>query len=304
IFLAVQIEKDFTKDQIFELYANQAYLGHGAYGVEAASRLYFGKHAKELTLPEAAVIAALIRSPMYYSPITHPDRAKMRRDYVLSRMYKEKFITRDQYQKAVGAPIVLGTFKEEAPRVGAYFSEQIRQYIEQNDKFGAEELYNSGLKVYSTLDLRIQQITEAALQRGLRKFDKRRGFRRPTRNLVAEGLDPNAYRDPSWSNEPIATDKLYPAVVLDVLKDRVVVRMHRERIELAPDQWAWTRKKTFDGILKRGDMIHVLLQEDPKTKQKKWMYDQMPLVQGAVVVLDVKSGEIRALAGGYDFAAS
>src|SRR5215213_8458452 len=136
VFLAVQIEKDFTKDQIFELYANQVYLGHGAYGVEAASRLYFGKQAKELTLPEAAVIAALIRSPMYYSPITHPDRAKMRRDYVLSRMLKEGFLNPAQYQQAVNAPIVLGTYKEEAPRIGAYFSEEIRQYIENNEKFG------------------------------------------------------------------------------------------------------------------------------------------------------------------------
>lgn len=304
VFLAVQIEKDFTKDQIFELYANQVYLGHGAYGVEAGSRLYFGKQAKELSLPEAAVIAALIRSPMYYSPLTHPDRAKMRRDYVLGRMLKEKFITRQQYTQAVGAPITLGTYKEAAPRVGAYFAEEIRQYIENNEKFGAEELYNSGLKVYSTLDLQIQQITEAALQRGLRKFDKRRGFRRPTRNLVAEGLDPNTYRDAAWSNEPPQVEKLYPAVVLEVSKNGLVVRMHRERIELAPDAWAWTRRKTFDGVLERGDMIHVLLQEDPKTKARKWVYDQLPVVQGAVVVLDVKSGEIRALAGGYDFAHS
>ena len=302
--LAVEIEKDFTKDQIFELYANQIYLGHGAYGVEAASRMYFGKRAKELTLPEAAVIAALIRSPMYYSPMTHPDRATMRRNYVLRRMLTEKFIKPEQYQQAITAPITLGTFKEEAPRVGAYFSEEIRQYIENHPDFGVENLYKSGLKVYSTLDLQIQQIAEGALQRGLRRFDKRRGFRRPTRNLVTEGLDPESYRDPSWSNEAIAVDKLYPAVVTDVLKDRLVVRMHRERIELAPDAWAWTRKKTMNGVLKRGDLIHVLQQEDAKTKARKWMFDQMPTVQGAVVVLDVKSGEVRALVGGYDFAAS
>lgn len=305
-FFAVQIEKDFTKDQIFEFYANQVYLGHGAYGVEAASRLYFGKHAKELTLPEAAVIAALIRSPMYYSPITHPDRAKYRRDYVLRRMLIEKFISREQYQQAANAPIALGTYKEEAPRVGAYFSEQIRQYIEHHpeDKFGAEDLYNNGLKVYSTLDLRLQQIAEGALQRGLRKFDKRRGFRKPARNLVAEGLDPESYRDPSWRNEVPGIDTLYPAVVLDVRKDGLTVRLHRERIELDPAAWSWTKKKTLDGVLKRGDLIHVLLHEDAKTKARKWMLDQMPTVQGAVVVLDVKSGEIRALVGGYDFAHS
>jgi len=304
VFLAVQIEKDFTKDQIFELYANQVYLGHGAYGVEAASRLYFGKHAKELTLPEAAVLAALIRSPMYYSPITHLDRAKWRRDYVLGRMLKEQFITSAQYQQAVNAPIVLGTYKEEAPRVGAYFSEEIRQYIENSKTFGVENLYRSGLKVYSTLDLRAQQIAESALQRGLRKFDKRRGFRKPVRNLVKEGLDPETWRDPSWSNEAYTVDRLYPAIVLEVTKDKLIVRVHRDRIELAPAAWAWTRKKTLEGTLQRGDVVHVIQQEDPKTKTVQWAFDQMPVVQGAVVVLDVKSGEIRALVGGYDFASS
>ncbi len=300
-FLAVQIEKDFTKDQIFELYANQVYLGHGAYGVEAASRLYFGKHAKELALPEAAVLAALIRSPMYYSPLTHPDRAKNRRDYVLGRMLKEKYINAEQYRQSVSAPITLGTFKEESPRIGAYFAEEIRQYIEKNEKFGAEELYRSGLKVNSTLDLQIQQIAENALQRGLRRFDKRRGFRRPTRNLVAEGLDPETWRDPSWSNEPYVKERLYPAVVLDVTKDKLIVRVHRDTIELAPAAWSWTQKKTMLGVLKRGDVVHVLQQEDAKTKALSWRFDQMPFVQGAVVVLDVKTGEIRALAGGYDF---
>lgn len=301
IFFAVQIEKDFTKDQIFELYANQVYLGHGAYGVEAASRLYFGKHAKDLTLPEAAVLAGMIRSPMYYSPITHADRALVRRNHVLGRMLKEEFIKPQQYQQAINAPIVLGTFKDEAPRVGAYFSEEIRQYIENSKDFGAEELYRSGLKVHSTLDLRVQQMAEGALQRGLRRFDKRRGFRKPTRNLVSEGLDPETYRDPSWSNEPFAIDRLYPAVVLNVTKDNVTVRVHREHIELPADRWAWTKKKTLDGFLKRGDVVHVLQAEDAKTKTTKWMLDQMPLVQGAIVVLDVKSGEVRALVGGYDF---
>ena len=300
-FLAVQIEKDFTKDQIFELYANQVYLGHGAYGVEAASRMYFGKHAKELSLPEAAVLAALIRSPMYYSPSTHPDRARMRRDYVLGRMLKEKYINAEQYRQAVSAPVTLGTYKEEAPRIGAYFAEEIRQYIEKNEKFGAEELYRSGLKVHSTLDLRIQQIAESALQRGLRRFDKRRGFRRPTRNIVAEGLDPETWRDPSWSNEAYVKERLYPAVVLDVAKDKLTVRVHRDRLELPPAAWAWTKKKTMEGVLKRGDIVHVLQQEDPKTKVLSWRFDQMPNVQGAVVVIDVKSGEVRALAGGYDF---
>ena len=300
-FLAVQIEKDFTKDQIFELYANQMYFGHNAYGVEAASRLYFGKHAKDLSIPEAALIAGLLKSPNAYSPISRPERALQRRNTVLRRMLEEKFITRHQYDQTVASPIVLGTFKEEAPNVGAYFTEEIRQYIEKSQRYGVENLYERGLKVHSTLDLRIQQISEWALQKGLRTFDKRRGFRKPARNIVVEGLDPAVYRDPSWSNEAVAVDRLYPAVVMGVEKQNVTVRMHREQIVLPPAAYAWTRKKTLDGVLKRGDLVYVRLNEDAKTKARTWVLDQMPQVQGAVVVLDVKSGEIRALSGGYDF---
>ena len=300
-FLAVDIEKNFTKDQIFELYANQVYLGHGAYGVEAASRLYFGKHAKDLTVPEAALIAGLIRAPMYYSPITHMDHATARRNHVLRRMYEEHYVNKQQFQQALNAPIVLGTYKEEAPRVGAYFSEEIRQYIERSDKFGVENLYQRGLKVYSTLDLRMQIASETALQRGLRRWDRRRGFRKPARNLVTEGIDPSAYKDPSWSNDAYVADKLYPAVVMAVDKNGVTARVGKDSITLRAASFAWTQHKTMEGTLKTGDIIHIRLDEDTKTHAKKWMLDQLPQVQGAVVILDVKTGEVRALVGGYDF---
>ena len=300
-FLAVDIEKNFTKDQIFELYANQVYLGHGAYGVEAASRLYFGKHAKDLTVPEAALIAGLIRAPMYYSPITHMDHAVARRNHVLRRMYDERYANKQQFQQAANAPIVLGTYKEEAPRVGAYFSEEIRQYIERSDKFGVENLYQRGLKVYSTLDLRMQIAAETALQRGLRRWDRRRGFRKPARNLVTEGIDPNAYKDPSWSNDAYVPDKLYPAVVMAVDKSGVTARVGKDSMTLPATSFVWTQHKSMEGTLKTGDIIHIRLDEDAKTHAKKWMLDQLPQVQGAVVILDVKTGEVRALVGGYDF---
>ncbi|HEV7571063.1 MAG TPA: PBP1A family penicillin-binding protein [Thermoanaerobaculia bacterium] len=300
-FLAVDIEKNFTKDQIFELYANQVYLGHGAYGVEAASRLYFGKHAKDLTVPEAALIAGMIRAPMYYSPITHMDHATARRNHVLRRMYEEHYVNKLQFQQALNAPIVLGTYKEEAPRVGAYFSEEIRQYIERSDKFGVENLYQRGLKVYSTLDLRMQVAAETALQRGLRRWDRRRGFRKPARNLVAEGIDPNAYKDPSWSNDAYVPDKLYPAIVMAVDKNGVTARVGKDSMTLPTASFAWTQHKTMEGTLKTGDIVHIRLDEDAKTHAKKWMLDQLPQVQGAVVILDVKTGEVRALVGGYDF---
>jgi penicillin-binding protein 1A len=304
MMLAVQIEKDFTKDQIFELYANQMYLGHGAYGVEAASRLYFGKHAKDLSLPEAATIAGLIRSPMYYTPISHPDHAKLRRDFVLHRMLEERYIKKDQYTQAVNAPITLGTYREEAPRIGAYFSEEIRQYIEHKPEYGVENLYQRGLKVYSTLDLKMQDAVETSLQRGLRNWDHRRGFHKPSRNLVAEGIDPASFKDPSWSNDPYVIDKLYPAVVMNVEKTIVTTRIGKDQFVLGPPAYAWTSRKTMDGVVRRGDVVHMRLDVNAKTKKQQWVLDQLPQVQGAAVVLDVKSGEVRALVGGYDFAMS
>ncbi|HEX3110500.1 MAG TPA: PBP1A family penicillin-binding protein, partial [Thermoanaerobaculia bacterium] len=305
IFLAVQIEKDFTKDQIFELYANQFYLGHGAYGVEAASRLYFGKHAKDLTLPEAATIAGLFQHRGgYYSPIVHPDHAVQRRNVVLYRMLDQRYIKREQYNQAANAPLVLAAYKEEAPKAGAYFAEEIRQYLERNPEYGAQDLYSGGLKVYSTLDLRMQLVVETALQRGLRNWDHRRGFHKPTRNLIAEGIDPATYKDPSWSSDAYVPDKLYPAVVMDVDKQDVRARVGKDEFQLGPPAYAWTHRKTLDDVVKRGDIVQVRLDIDAKTKKQQWMIDQLPAVQGAAVVLDVKTGEIRALTGGYDFALS
>lgn len=304
IFLAVDIEKNFTKDQIFELYANQVYLGHGAYGVEAASRLYFGKHAKDLTIPEAAMIAGLIRRPMTYSPILNPDVGLRRRNHVLRRMLEEKYINKTQYEQALSTPIVLGNYKEEAPKVGAYFSEEIRQYIEKSDKFGVENLYQRGLKVYSTLDLGLQQATELALQRGLRRWDRRRGFRKPARNLIKEGLDPETYKDTTWTADAYVPDKLYTAVVMNVDKSGVTARINRDTVTLLPASFAWTQHTSMQGVLNRGDLISVRLDIDAKTKAQRWLLDQVPVVQGAAVVMDVKSGEVRALVGGYDFALS
>ncbi|HUF17787.1 MAG TPA: PBP1A family penicillin-binding protein [Thermoanaerobaculia bacterium] len=301
MFLAIEIEKNLTKDQIFEMYANQNYFWHGAYGVEAASRLYFGKHAKDVTIPEAAVLAAIGRRPEYYSPINHPENALRRRNHVLRRMLEEKFISQAEYESAVRTPIVLGNWKEEAPLVGAYFSEQVRQYLEK--KFGTEDLYRNGLVVWTTLDLEIQKAAEAALERGLHRFDKRRGFRKPARNLLDEGLEPEEYKDPAWG-KPIGDGELVPAVVLAVERKQVQARVAGETISLGPDSYAWTRRKDMTGSLKRGDLIHVRRTTDAKSEKVTWELDQRPQVQGALVVLDVKSGEVRAMVGGYEFDAS
>ena len=301
MFLAIEIEKNLTKDQIFEMYANQVYFWHGAYGVEAASRLYFGKKAKDLTVPEAAVLAAIVRRPEYYTPINHPENTLRRRNHVLRRMQAEGYITDAEYETAVKTPIVLGTYAEEVPGVGAYFSEQVRQYLEK--KFGTEDLYRNGLVVWTTLDLEIQRAAEKALERGLHRFDRRRGLRKPQRNVVSEGLEPEEYEDPAWAKE-IADEVMTPAVVLGIEGRTVNVRVGDETIALGPEAYTWTRRKDLSSSLKRGDLIHVRRTTDEKTKKISWALDQRPQVQGAIVVLDVKTGEVRAMVGGYEFDAS
>src|SRR5205807_3361834 len=188
------------------------------------------------------------RSPNSSSPILHPEDALRRRNHVLHRMFEENplkeadiksIASKQQLAQYHSIPLVLGTYKEEAPRVGAYFSEEIRQHIEHDERFGVENLYQRGLKVYSTLDLSMQQAAEVSLQRGLRAWDRRRGYRKPARNLVAEGIDPFTWRDPNWTNEAYAPDKLYPAVVLTVDKNGVGTRVARDQITLTPAGFAW-----------------------------------------------------------------
>jgi penicillin-binding protein 1A len=301
MFLAIEIEKSFTKDQIFEMYANQVYLGHGAYGVEAAARLFFGKHAKELTIPEAATLAGMIRRPSFYSPVNNPENAVSRRNHVIRRMQELKFITRQEADRSVATPLVLGTYKEETPDVGAYFSEEVRQYLEKN--YGTEDLYQNGLNVWTTLDVPTQMLAERSLQRGLRAFDRRRGFRKPVRNIVSEGNDPLTFTDPGW-DATLKEDRLYSAVVLDVTKQEVTVRVADQTIKLAPAAWSWTHKPNLQGVVKRGDIVTVRFENDAKSKAPVWFLDQMPQVQGAVVILDSHTGEIRSLVGGYDFRTS
>ena len=296
MFLAFEIEKNFTKDQIFEMYANQVYLGHGAYGVEAASRLFFGKRAKDLSLPEAATIAGLIRLPHYYSPIDHPDRALARRAHVLRRLLVTQKIDRATFDRAVRTPLVLGTWEAETPDVGAYFAEEVRQDLEK--RYGVDKLYQGGLNVYTTLDADIQEITERALQAGLRRIDRRRGLRKPTRNVVDEGETVESFRDSSWRK--LEPGRLVAAVVSGVTSDSVTLRVADQTVEIGGSDLRWTRSSDLTKILRIGDVVSARFERD-EDGEESWYLDQVPQVQGAVVVLEPQSGEIRALVGGYDF---
>ena len=171
--LAYKIDKYLTKDEIMNLYLNHIYLGHGAYGIEAASQAYFGKTAKHITLAEAAILAGLPKAPSTYSPFVHLDKAKQRRAYVLDRMVEDKYITVAQRDKALAAPIKLRSIRPK-DKIAPYFIENIRRYIQE--KYGSDVLYKEGLEVYTTLHIEMQKAARDAVERGLQELEARSGF--------------------------------------------------------------------------------------------------------------------------------
>src|SRR4051812_7735433 len=209
IILAIQIEKRYTKKEIFTIYCNQMYLGHGAYGVEAASRLYFQKSNKQLSLEEAALIAGIFQTPERQSPFLDMKRAVSRRNVVLQRMADERYITQADADAAKQKPIVTRGQPNQPPGIAPYFVEEVRKHLEK--QYGAKVLYENGLSVTTTLDARLQELANRAIEHGLRTYDKRHGWRKPTRNVFAEKQTVETARDDRW-NRPIAAGDTVPAV--------------------------------------------------------------------------------------------
>src|SRR5947209_8568479 len=196
MILALQIEKRYTKKEIFAIYCNQMYLGHGAYGIEAASRLYFNKTNKQLTLDEAALIAGIFQSPERQSPFVDMRRATQRRNVVLQRLADDHYVTQAQADAARQRPIVTRGQPTQPPGIAPFFVEEVRKHLER--EFGAKALYENGLSVTTTLDPRLQELANRALERGLRQLDKRHGYRRGRRNVVTEGQTIEGFRDDRW----------------------------------------------------------------------------------------------------------
>ncbi len=295
VFLTVEIEKQFSKDQILTMYLNQIPFGHGTYGVEAASRWYFGHGAKTLTLPEAALLAGLIQRPAYYSPFNNATAAKNRRDLVLRRMAEEGFLSDAQRAAAQATPVEVIRSSRETT-LGLYFCEEVRQYLEK--EYGEGDLYREGLRVDTTLDPRLETWAEDALRRGLRRIDRRSGFRKP-RNLVAEGIDPEKYRDPSWAEGVPPSDTL-TAVVLSASKAGAEVRVDTKRFTVPAAAFRWTRAESPAKAVQRGDLIQIETSVNDAGKEET-LVAQDPHVEGAVVILENGTGAVRALTGGYDF---
>jgi penicillin-binding protein 1A len=301
ILLALQIEKKYSKEEILRLYFNQIYYGHGAYGVEAAAQTYFNKGVKDLTLAECAMLAGLPRSPRYYSPILYPERARQRRKQVLDSMVREGKISREEADKAAEEP-----FKQKiAPaqkqvNKAPYFVEYVRQYLE--DKYESRTVHRRGLNVYTTVNLRIQDIAVKALRQGLRELDKRQGFRPLKRDRTEEELkaELEKIREEEWNLEPQIADVLH-GIVKSVTSKKAVIQMGNYTGSLPRERMSWTGR-SLESVLKPNDFVLVkVLGKDEKTRELTLAYDQEPLVEGAILALDPRTGNIKAMVGGYDF---
>ena len=297
--LAVQIEKRYTKKEIFTIYCNQMYLGHGAYGVEAASRLYFQKSNTQLSLEEAALIAGIFQTPERQSPFVDMRRATNRRNVVLQRMADEHYITPAQADAAKQRPIVTRGQPTQPPGIAPFFVEEVRKHLEH--QYGAKVLYENGLSVTTTLDATLQEVANRAIEHGLRRLDKRHGFRRVKRNVVAEGRTVENFRDDRWAR-PIAAGDIVPAVVVSVAKPAARLRIGRYHADLAKDGFAWTHRASATDLFKPGDVIEVAVTKiDEATGAASVSLEQTPLVEGAIIAIDNRTGQIKAMVGGWNF---
>ena len=294
--LAIQIEKRYTKPEIFTLYCNQIYLGHGAYGVEAASRLYFGKPARDLSLAEAALIAGIIQSPSRQSPYVDLERARWRRNYALTRMAEDGYITAAEADAARASPIVTVGLTGEGDSVGPYFVEEVRKHLEA--KYGAKRLYESGLSVRTSLNVRLQKAADAAVDAGLRAMDRRRGWRKARRNILREGQTIDGFQHGRW-RQPLTGGVVVPAVVTGTEGGRIHARAGTWAVEIPRDGLAWTRRQASQ-LVTPGDLIEVRLLTRGNGVFTAAL-EQEPLVEGALLAIENRSGRILAMVGGYSF---
>ena len=311
--LAIKIEKNLDKKEILELYLNKIYFGHGAYGVEMASKIYFGKSVRDITLPEAALIAGLIKAPSIYSPFNDLSKARNRQHIVLSRMEEEGYIKQAEKEKALKAPLLLSSMRK-GMEANNYFIEYVRKYLE--DKYGIETVYKGNMKVYTTLDRQAQFSAARAVQEGLKELDKRRGWRGP--------LD----RKPDFdADEELKTKEMTSAVVTNPgeLSTGLVIKVDSKEAtiktrgiigKLLINDARWAAKviekkgtvkvlKDFSltQILSPGDVVKVSI-KSMRGNAVQLALEQEPDAEGALVAIEHDTGFIRAMIGGYDFVKS
>jgi penicillin-binding protein 1A len=305
--VAMQIEKRYTKQEIFTMYCNQIYWGHGAYGVEAASQVYFGKSVSDLSLEEAALIAGIIQGNVRQSPYVNADAALRRRNYALQRMADEGLIAQELADQTKQKPIVTRGEPSQGSSVAPYYIEEVRKYVEA--KYGAKALYESGLTIRTTLDAELQRVANRALDQGLRNVAKRRGiWRRPGRNILGEGHKLESFSHDRWSR-PMAAGDIVPAVVMsvdarDARSGGARVRLGTHTAELTRAGFQWTRRAHAAELVKTGDLIQVGITAVDASGTPTITLEQEPQLEGALVAIDNRTGQVLAMVGGFSFARS
>ncbi len=308
--LAYRIERAYSKDRILELYLNEIYLGHRSYGVAAAALNYFNKSLDELSFAEMAYLAALPKAPNNYDPVRHKTRAIERRNWALDRMQANGYITEEQAEAAKAEDLVVNErFTEEFYTVAADFVEEIRRHIKKI--YGDRALYDGGLSVRSTLDMKLQYLAHRVLREGLEAYDRRHGWRGPLGRIQGNS---------SWQEELKAfqekntTGFLSTALVLDIADDGVRLGfVDGTEARMAFEDMAWARPITKKGrpgpkpkkpqdVLEKGDVI--LVEALGEGDQKTYALRQIPKVNGAMMALDPHTGRVLALIGGYNFGQS
>jgi|TARA_E500000178_G_C17011927_1_gene750988 penicillin-binding protein 1A len=308
IFIAIHIENLLSKDEIFELYLNKIELGNRAFGIGAAAQVYYGKELKELTLAQMAMIAGLPKAPSALNPIRNPERAKARRNVVLGRMLDEKYISKAQYNEAINQPITAYFHGAEIDLYAPYISEMVR--AEMVSRYGIDKAYNSGYKVFTSVESHVQQAAQTALVNNLHAYDMRHGFRGPEAILWDPQTEP-APSEPKLLNILKEVNELGPlktAAVLNVYDKSVeVILKSGERTTLTWDNLKWARKfitryrqsfapKTASDILSPGMQIWLRKNDD-----NSYILSQIPEAASAIVSLDPQDGRIKAIVGGYSF---
>ncbi len=313
--LAYRIDRKFTKEEILFLYLNQIYLGHGAYGVEAASENYFGKSAQGLNLAECAILAGLPQAPSRYSPFRHPQRAKQRQIYVLNRMVGEGYITNLQTTEAINRVLDIkprrNLYIEEVP----VYTEHIRRYIAKT--YGNDILYEGGLKIYAAVNVEMQKIARQEIENGLNALDKRQGYRGPIEHLPPEAIESfsKALQD-ELDMSPLEDGRIANGVVIEVndKNNTVTVRMGKALGVIRIDDMRWARKPNLEvayyearvnhpgEVLKMGDVIQVRVKQKIFNTDRWWLaLEQTPKVQAALLCIESETGYVKVMLGGRDF---
>jgi penicillin-binding protein 1A len=296
MLLALQIERRYTKPQIFTMYANQVYLAHGNYGFAAAAEFYFGKPVTDLKLQEAALLAGMVNGPKF-SPLTNPAGALARRNLVLYRMEEEGKITPIEEEAAKKTPLGLHI---QYPRndLAPYFFEDTRKYLEST--YGTEAVHERGLRVYTTLNIAMQRAANQAVRDGLHSYDRRHGWRGDLPNILRDNLGKlDTYEDEDWRH-PIEKGSYVTGLVLSVDEKSSTIKIGPYRAILAPADFAWTGRKKPADLLKVGDLAQFSIQE-LRENTVRVQLEQQPAPQGAMIAIDNPTGEIKAMVGGYSF---